>query len=234
MRTLLFVLIASLFCSSLYAQAQAVQAAVQAALQAKSAQTSERDTLLISLHAMLDKPYPSRITAPVDSSLSLNLRNFFRERPDRKVAVVFIGSGDYEYDEDMTQDIDIALSIEARQFYKMAGKAISTNHGEPLAKAPVGLLSVNHDDDSKEGQSFNNEAWSPEYEGGAIFDNADNYDTQHWKIGADVLTLQWGTVTGDGDFDHFVLMTLTPLRLSVISNARALQNRFEVWRRVAR
>jgi hypothetical protein len=180
-----------------------------------SAQSVQNDFVL-SAERLLQAPFASSIQLPIDSAQSQNLRNFFRPTPTRKIDVLLIESGDYENEADLTEDTEISYGIAADQMFKAARDALARRYGKALKSAPKGLIQVDTSDPpageatSKEGQIFDDESWTPEYEGGAEFTNGDSGDSRFWRVGSQFLVLQRVRITGDGTFDEVVLITASP------------------------
>ncbi len=67
---------------------------------------------------LITMPYPAKTSSSMGVSIFDACDNFFRHTPVRKILVVHDERGDYEYDEEMTPDKVIDISIENTKIYK--------------------------------------------------------------------------------------------------------------------
>lgn len=170
-------------------------------------------SIINAIEKSIGTPYPTVITPPVESTAFDSLSNFLRNTPTRKVFLVNHSGGDYEYDENMSIEQEIDLDIANNALFLALRSEMEMDFGVAGNDTPAGILlmETNPDDCSKEGQIFDDIEWTPEYEGGAIFSNTDSFETCYWIIDKEILLLQKGKWTGDGNFIQYVLVTITPL-----------------------
>lgn len=161
--------------------------------------------------AAMGKPYPTETGKPVEETCNDHLSNFFRNGPNRKVFVLHEAEGDYEYDEEMSIDVEIKMEGESDTIFKSAETMLMTHLGAPLDVPPYSDFAFDASEQElvRDGQRFDNIDWTPEFEGGAIFENADTLDTRCWNLANEYLVLQKGKWTGDGNFALFVVITIT-------------------------
>jgi hypothetical protein len=170
------------------------------------------------IQKLIAMPYPSKTESSMGISIFAHCDHFFRNTPVRKIIVFNDATGDYDYDEEMTPDIEIEISIKNEKIYK----EIQTLLLDELKMYPVQEneypskldRSYHYEDETKEGTLLKGEdfeEWTPEYEGGLhSFDNG--YNTI-WDLGTDYLYLGCVSDHGDGNFAYYTFACITPKRV---------------------
>lgn len=180
----------------------------------------EIQQLLLQVKKEIGKPYQVVVSEPIENTIITSLTNFLRNGPKRKVFLIFCDGGDYDYDPDMTQDIEIGMDINNNEHFKITLK-IATEVLGPPAKEQLPenmdnrVYTVNHEDVSKEGMKFDNELWTPEYEGGALYKGEYTGETRYWETNNEFIFLESAAYLGDGDFAYYTLITITPKKAQV-------------------
>jgi hypothetical protein len=176
----------------------------------------EIQQLLLQVKQEMGKPYPAVISAPLHDSIITSLTNFLRNGPERKVFLINCEDGDYEYDQKMTQDIEIGMDIRNQECFKITLEAVGKILGPPakeqLPENMSDVITVDKEDISKEGLRFDDTLWTPEYEGGALYLGEYSGETRYWKIADEFIFLESGSYLGDGDFAYYTLVTITPVK----------------------
>ncbi|WP_028105104.1 leucine-rich repeat domain-containing protein [Pseudoduganella violaceinigra] len=167
---------------------------------------------ILALQRQLELPYPEVVMEPLDEALDYSLTNFLRNGPHRKVIVLNLAGGDYQYDEDMTPDVEYAMEAECDAIYKEALVIAEGLFGKSRKGWPKDGDSYYEPDSDdfpdKEDEEFDGVPWSQEYEGGAVHSEAETMC--YWDVNGQYVFLQKGRWTGDDNFQLFALMTATP------------------------
>jgi hypothetical protein len=170
--------------------------------------------LLLQVKEEIGKPYPAAVSAPVQNTIITSLTNFLRTGPGRKVFLVNYDGGDYDYDPEMTQDIEIGMDIFNEGCFKIAlaeaGKILGPPANEQLPENMNEVITIDQENTSKEGLRFDDELWTPEYEGGALYLGEYKGETRYWETADEFIFLESGAYLGDGDFAYYTLFTITP------------------------
>ncbi len=169
------------------------------------------------IQELIAMPYPSKTAPTMGISIFAHCDHFFRNTPFRKIIVFNDAAGDYDYDEEMTPDHEIDISIENEKMYKETQALLFEElkmYPFQENEYPSDLDRVwNYEDETKEGTIIDGEdfeEWTPEYEGG-IHDFDNQYNTI-WDLGADYLYLGCGADKGDGNFAYYTFACITPKR----------------------
>ena len=166
---------------------------------------------ILALQSQLGTPYPQTVTKPVAEALEHTVANFLRNGPHRKVFVLYQGSGDHQYDPDMTPEAEHAMGAQCTATYKEALVFAESLFGRRTVGRPTARQSYYQpgadDFPEKEDQEHDGIPWSPEYEGGAEYVEA--AALCHWEINGEYIFLQECHWTGDDNFEFFALMTVT-------------------------
>ncbi|HEX2627369.1 MAG TPA: hypothetical protein VHM26_00100 [Chitinophagaceae bacterium] len=173
---------------------------------------SNLTSILEEIQSALQLPYATEVSAPAEATAFNSFSNFLRTTPTRKIFLINHTGGDYEYDEGMNIDKEIEMEIANDAVFSETLIVCENAFGKSLGEFPEDnrVIESNYDDNSKEGNSFDDIEWTPEYEDGAVFRNADSFQTHYWIRQDQFIFLQKGKWTGDGNFIFYVLITITP------------------------
>lgn len=165
---------------------------------------------LVQIQAELGQPYPETLGPPVWQAPSAHLSNLLRNGPSRKVFLLHHDSGDCDYDEAMTDEVEFRMESEALVMYKqalvLAEACFGTGRG--FDSVPFDLLPPDVDEDERrEDDMIDGERWTEEVEGGVV--SHDSRRLRTWIVGHQLVCLQAGKWQGDGNFAIFVAVTLT-------------------------
>ncbi|MCF2495701.1 hypothetical protein [Dyadobacter chenhuakuii] len=159
---------------------------------------------------LLESRFDQDVSEPIENTGNCNLSNFLRNGPNRKIVIFKYYYGDYEYDELISEDVEISISIANDAIYNTANNLLTKQFGPPQ---PLPIHDYNQlpfariaKEKLKENKDYD---WTPEYEGGALFENADDFIFSYWIKKNQYIVLQNGKIWGDGDFTFFVLVTIS-------------------------
>ncbi|MGC4103547.1 hypothetical protein [Ferruginibacter sp.] len=176
----------------------------------------DRETLarkLEEIKTQLGKSYPAVISSPAEITCNDHLSNFLRNGPARKIFLFNCSGGDHDYDELMTTEMETALEVNNDAMYAAVAEMIVKYFGTPIqayGQLPADMAATDYDDITGEGGISYGIDWTPEYEGGAVFNNADSSTILYWSTSNEYIVLQKGKWSGDGNFLLFTLVTITP------------------------
>jgi hypothetical protein len=175
----------------------------------------------MKIEELIALPYPNKTEKSRGISIFAHCDNFFRNTPVRKITVIHNETGDHDYDEDMTEDKEIEISIENQKIYKETQTLLlDALKAYPFQESvyPSDLdTASNYDDELKEDTTLEGEdfCWTQEYEGGIhSFDNELN---TIWDLGKEYLYLGCGADFGDGNFSYCTFVCITP-KTKVVSD----------------
>lgn len=160
--------------------------------------------------ALLNVPFEQQVGEPAEISGDNSLTNFLRSGPNRKIVIFNYSYGDYEYDESMSQEIEISIEIENKSIYSTAFDLMKKEFGAPLPQPvesyeelPFTRIAFEDSTDIIDAE------WTPEYNGGSLFENADDFVFEYWRENNQYIVLQNGKIWGDGDFTFYVFVAIS-------------------------
>jgi predicted DNA-binding WGR domain protein len=171
---------------------------------------SQYQELLTQIKNDLYTDFPQEVEKSSHEGMHRDISNFFRSGPFRKSYLVDVESGDYEWDEDLTEDVEMEMSSRIEAVYKNILQEAEKIFGASSRLPEDGtLMSEDNEDESKEGQVFDEIEWSPIFEKGAhINEYLDNIVC--WRINNRYLVLGNAEWQGDGNFEFLVYFSITP------------------------
>ena len=174
---------------------------------------------IAQIQASLTAPYPGEVgptawTAPTDS-----VSNLLRSGPRRKAFVLHTATGDHDYEETMSDEVEFELTAGTVTAYKQAlvHMEAAFGTGQGFDALPDELLPLDEEEDDT-GRQIDGIAWTGSYDGGAV--SPDCRKLRCWQQGADLICLQAGQWQGDGNFALFVVVTVTPAPAGVLQGCR--------------
>lgn len=168
---------------------------------------AEAEKWFKDLQDMITRPYPKRATSsPLAGMGRESMDRHLLATPRRKTALFLQQSGDYENDRHMTEDMEFAMEKAIGACYAALCKRMAAKYGPVLSTTGAGLplqqrIRPDADDEVLRLKS---------YETGAYYDNGDSGKASFWKVGADYVCIQEVRIRGDGDFEFYVIATMTP------------------------
>lgn len=159
---------------------------------------------------LLNEPFDEHVGEPAEVSGNSNFSNFLRNGPNRKLVIFNESYGDYEHDESMSDDVEISMSADNNAIYSAAVGLLTKEFGTPSPQPVESYdelpFSRIHFDDSAD---IEDGEWTPEYDGGALFENSDDFVFEYWHQNNQYIVLQSGKIWGDGDFTFYVLAAIS-------------------------
>lgn len=172
--------------------------------------TNELEQKIMHVVEILNKPFDGHVGEPIEVSGNGNFSNFLRNGPNRKLVIFNESYGDYEHDESMSDEVEISMSADNDAIYSAAVDLFAKEFGPPLPlpiesydELPFSRTNFDDSADDEEGD------WTPEYDGGALFENADDFVFEYWNQNNQYIVLQNGKIWGDGDFTFYVLVAIS-------------------------
>ena len=161
----------------------------------------------------ISNKYPTSIKLPVESAIHNSIENFFRPTPQRKIAMVYAEDGDYEYDGDLTQQMEFEMEKKCDNLFYDLSIQLEKELGIGSDNLDYNsMFHIDYDEvEHKDGLIFDNILWSFDYEGGAVFTDCDPPKTKSWQVEGQWFILQNCKWYGDGNFCYFVCCTITPV-----------------------
>lgn len=159
------------------------------------------------LQRMIDEPYHASCAEPTASMRSDKLETHLLATPRRKTILFIDRSGDFEYDEEMTVEMEVKFALEIDQCYALLCQRMIEVYGPALNLQIQDLdlqVRTEPEDDSDD------QALTNSYLSGASYDNSDDGDESYWQFGTDFVCIQKIKNWGDGNFQHNVIETVTP------------------------
>lgn len=160
------------------------------------------------LQQIIDSPYPDSCEVPSGWMHSAELETHLLATPQRKTALLMDRTGDYEYDENMTVDVELTIEQEIAQCFTLLCQRMTEVYGDAIdLELDDSSLQVRiepddeDDDDDAETRSFLS---------GAYYDNTDVHEASFWRIGSDYICIQKIKKWGDGNFQFYIIATVTP------------------------
>lgn len=139
---------------------------------------------------------------------SAELETHLLATPRRKTALIMDRTGDYENDENMTQDSELTIEQEIEQCYSLLGQRMTEVYGA--------AIDIEVDDSSLQArvepddEDDDDDAITESYMSGAWYDNSNDQDASFWRIGSNYVCIQRIKKWGDGNFQFYVIATVTP------------------------
>ncbi|WP_353722570.1 hypothetical protein [Dyadobacter sp. 676] len=170
------------------------------------------NSLINQVKDLLGVPYPTAVGEPLENTYLSDFTNFLRSGPERKVILFNYECGDYDYDETLSVDDEIKIIAENDGIYDQAQLLITQQLGQPLPFEEVIPFRRSDFDmvQNATGNGIEIEI-TPEYFGGALFENTDDTTFCCWQKANEYLSLQKGAWWRGGNFFVFSLATITPM-----------------------
>lgn len=166
---------------------------------------SNLENWFTDLQRVIDAPYPEGTDELSGWMHSEELETHLLATPRRKTVLFMDRTGDYEYDEAMTVDVEVGIAVEIDQCYSalcqrmtdVYGTAVDLDLEDPSIQARIEPEDYNDD----ETMSFLT---------GAYYDGSDDGDATFWELKGNYVCIQKIKNWGDGDFQFYVIATVTP------------------------
>jgi hypothetical protein len=161
----------------------------------------------------IESPFPDRVGLPKVHACGSAVTNMSRDTPTRLSFVLYHMNGDHDYDDELSLDDEFQMDGDLESAFTEAVTQATKRLGKPLGDYPAQsstLVYANRDDDPREGTVIDDVAWTPEYDTGAVLQTDSMEETRYWVFGNRYVILQQRKWVGDGNFDHVVLVTITP------------------------
>ena len=166
------------------------------------------DEWVSKLREAIERPYPEKNEELSGWMHSVELETHLLATPRRKTVLFMDRTGDYENDEDLAVDGELEIAGEIDQCYTLLCEQMSALHGaaldEDIDDLPV-QTRIEPDDDCDD-----DDAETKSYLSGAYYDNSDDDEASFWQVGNDYVCIQKLKKWGDGNFQFYVIATVTP------------------------
>lgn len=170
----------------------------------------ELEQKVLQVFKLLNKPFQEQVGEPMEIVGSTDFLNFLRNGPNRKLVIFNESYGDYEHEESMSDDVEISIGADNDAIYSAAVDLLTKEFGTPSPQPvesydelPFSRIHFKESADVEDGE------WTPEYDGGALFENADDFVFEYWHQNNQYIVLQNGKIWGDGDFTFYVLVAIS-------------------------
>ena len=156
---------------------------------------------------LIDSPYPNECEQFAGWMHSAELETHLLATPRRKTALIMDRTGDYENDENMTQDSELTIEQEIESCFALLCQRMTEVYGAAIdlevddSSLQARIEPEDEDDD---------DALTESYLSGAHYDNCDDQEASFWRLGSDYVCIQKLKKWGDGDFKYYVIATVTP------------------------
>ena len=159
------------------------------------------------LQHAIESAYPDRCEPLSGWMHSADLETHLLATPRRKTVLIMDRTGDYEYDDNMTQDTELTIDQETKQCYGLLCQRMTDVYGSTIdLDLDDSSLQIRIEPEDEE----DDDAVTESYLSGAYYDNCANQEVSFWRLGPNYVCIQRIQKWGDGNFQYYVVATVTP------------------------